>query len=93
MIEAFSALVVAGHPVDRLYSRSSGIVRSPLGHMWNEDLCDFFEVTTGVARLQRLVARFRADDGLALVDGKRRLLLMGRQASSTLWACGSYSSF
>ena len=45
--------------------------------MWDEDLCDFFEVTTGVARLQQLVARFRVDDGQSSLDGKRRLLLMG----------------
>jgi methanogenic corrinoid protein MtbC1 len=77
VVEAFSALVAAGHPVDRLFLDLLAPSAVLLGHMWNEDLCDFFEVTTGVARLQHLVARFRADDGLALLDGKRRLLLMG----------------
>jgi methanogenic corrinoid protein MtbC1 len=77
VIEAFSALVAAGHPVDRLFLDLLAPSAALLGRMWDEDLCDFFEVTTGVARLQQLVARFRADDGQSALDGKRRLLLMG----------------
>ncbi|MCJ2018562.1 cobalamin B12-binding domain-containing protein [Methylobacterium sp. E-065] len=77
VIEAFSALVAAGHPVDRLFLDLLAPSAALLGRMWDEDLCDFVEVTTAVARLQHLVARFRADDGMAVLDGKRRLLLMG----------------
>ncbi|WP_244538927.1 MULTISPECIES: cobalamin B12-binding domain-containing protein [unclassified Methylobacterium] len=77
VIEAFSALVAAGHPVDRLFLDLLAPSAALLGRMWDEDLCDFVEVTTGVARLQRLVARFRAAPGTASRDDRRRLLLMG----------------
>jgi len=77
VIEAFSALVAAGHPVDRLFLDLLAPAAALLGRMWDEDLCDFVEVTTGVARLQRLVARFRAAEGAAPLDDRRRLLLMG----------------
>ncbi len=40
-------------------------------------MCDFVEVTTGVFRLQRLVARFRIDEDAAAPDGQHRVLLMG----------------
>ena len=76
-IEAFSVLVAAGHPVDSLFLDLLAPSAALLGRMWEEDLCDFLEVTTGVARLQRLVARFRVEEGNASFDDRRRLLLMG----------------
>lgn len=77
MVEAFSALVAEGYPVDHLFLDLLAPSAALLGRMWEEDLCDFVEVTTGVARLQRLVARFRVDDEAAPLDGERRVLLMG----------------
>jgi methanogenic corrinoid protein MtbC1 len=76
MIEAFSALVAEAHPVERLFLDLLAPAAALLGRMWDEDLCDFIEVTTGVARLQRLVARFRINGDTIPLDGKRRLLLM-----------------
>jgi len=76
MIQAFSTLVAEGHSVDRLFLDLLAPSAALLGRMWEEDLCDFLEVTTGVARLQQLVARFRVD-GEAIPRGEdRRLLLM-----------------
>ncbi len=57
--------------------RTSSALRRPLGPTLDEELCDFIEVTTGVARLQRLVARFRAEEETVSLDHRRRLLLMG----------------
>ncbi|MDP4006466.1 B12-binding domain-containing protein, partial [Methylobacterium sp. NEAU K] len=76
MVEAFSALVAEGHPVDRLFLDLLAPSAALLGRMWDDDLCDFIEVTTGVARLQCLVSRFRVDGDAVPSDGKRRLLLM-----------------
>ncbi|GJE14974.1 cobalamin B12-binding domain-containing protein [Methylobacterium longum] len=77
MIAAFSALVADGHPVERLFLDLLAPSAALLGRMWDEDLCDFIEVTTGVARLQCLVAQFRVDSATVQLDEKRRLLLMG----------------
>ncbi|MGT2477895.1 cobalamin B12-binding domain-containing protein [Methylobacterium oryzae CBMB20] len=76
MVAAFSALVADGYPVDRLFLDLLAPSAALLGRMWDEDLCDFIEVTTGVARLQHLVARFRVDREAVPLDEKRRLLLM-----------------
>ncbi|MCJ2011490.1 B12-binding domain-containing protein [Methylobacterium sp. J-076] len=77
IIEAFSALLAQGHPLDRLFLDLLAPVAALLGRMWDDDLCDFLEVTTGVARLQHLVTRFRIDDEAFPLNGKRRVLLMG----------------
>ncbi|MGH1571026.1 cobalamin B12-binding domain-containing protein [Methylobacterium sp. P31] len=77
LIEAFSALVAEGHLVERLFLDLLAPSAVLLGRMWDEDLCDFIEVTTGVGRLQRLVAQFRVNGDAVPLDGKRRLLLMG----------------
>lgn len=77
MIQAFSALVAEGYPVDQLFIDLLASSAALLGRMWEEDLCDFVEVTTGVFRLQRLVARFRIDEDAAAPDGQHRVLLMG----------------
>ncbi|MDP4006557.1 B12-binding domain-containing protein, partial [Methylobacterium sp. NEAU K] len=72
----FSALVAEGHPVDRLFLDLLAPSAALLGRMWDDDLCDFIEATTGVARLQCLVSRFRVDGDAVPLDGQRRLLLM-----------------
>ncbi|MGH1588520.1 cobalamin B12-binding domain-containing protein [Methylobacterium phyllosphaerae] len=76
IIEAFTALMAQGHPLDRLFIDLLAPAAALLGRMWDDDLCDFVEVTTGVARLQNLIARFRVDGDAVQHDGKRRLLLM-----------------
>ncbi|MCJ2024388.1 B12-binding domain-containing protein [Methylobacterium sp. J-067] len=77
IVAAFTALMAAGHSTDRLFLDLLAPCAALLGRLWDEDLCDFIEVTTGVARLQRLVARFRLGEGTASPDGRRRLLLLG----------------
>lgn len=76
LVEAFSTLVAEGHPVDQLFLDLLAPSAALLGRMWDEDLCDFNEVTTGVARLQLLLSGFRLEGETAPLDGKRRLLLM-----------------
>jgi methylmalonyl-CoA mutase cobalamin-binding domain/chain len=74
--EAFSVLVAQGYPVDRLFLDLLAPSAALLGRMWEEDLCDFVEVTTGIARLQHLVARFRVDREATPLGRQPRLLLM-----------------
>ena len=77
VLAAFTALMAQGHSVDSLFLDLLAPAAALLGRLWDEDLCDFLEVTAGVACLQGLIARFRIDPETGIGDGTRRLLLMG----------------
>jgi len=47
-----------------------------LGELWQQDLCDFFEVTLGVGRLQMLMNRLELPGTPRRKDGDRRALLI-----------------
>jgi MerR family transcriptional regulator, light-induced transcriptional regulator len=47
-----------------------------LGELWQQDLCDFFEVTLGVGRLQMLMNRLEPPGTARGKDGDRRALLI-----------------
>jgi methanogenic corrinoid protein MtbC1 len=46
-----------------------------LGHMWDQDECDFVDVTLGVGRLQTLLAIFNSTYEIPALSDKRRVLL------------------
>lgn len=46
-----------------------------LGDMWNDDLCDFVDVTLGVARLQKLLASFNNSYLEPELDDRRHVLM------------------
>lgn len=77
LMEAFSALMIRGYAADDLFLDLLAPSAALLGRMWDDDLCDFIEVTAGLAQLQFLLATFRTDGGIAPFDEKRRILLMG----------------
>ncbi|GJE56416.1 cobalamin B12-binding domain-containing protein [Methylobacterium thuringiense] len=74
---AFSALLEKGYSADDLFLDLLAPAAALLGRMWDDDLCDFMEVTAGLAQLQFLLATFRMDGGIAPFNEKRRILLMG----------------
>ncbi len=46
-----------------------------LGQLWDEDECDFIDVTLGVARLQKLLATFNGSHLLPGLDTRRQVLM------------------
>jgi len=46
-----------------------------LGHLWDNDECDFIDVTLGVARLQKLLATFNGSHMLPGLDSRRNVLM------------------
>lgn len=46
-----------------------------LGEMWNNDECDFIDVTLGVARLQKLLAVFNNSHTAPSLDSRRAVLM------------------
>jgi methanogenic corrinoid protein MtbC1 len=47
-----------------------------LGTMWENDECDFIDVTLGVARLQQLLSMFNASHSVPAFTEKRRVCMM-----------------
>jgi methanogenic corrinoid protein MtbC1 len=77
VMNAFTALTAKGYCVDDLFLDLLAPSAALLGRMWDDDLCDFVEVTAGLAQLQFLLATFRSDGGIVPYDRGRRVLLMG----------------
>ena len=75
--DAFMTQMAKGYSAESLFLDLLAPAASLLGRLWDEDLCDFLEVTTGVAHLQVLLSRFRSGATVAKLDDKRHVLLMG----------------
>ena len=94
-IQAFAKLVLApdenvahacidamrssGISVETIYTDLLAPVARYLGEMWNEDLCDFTEVTVGLGRLQQVLRELSPAFGHSntSASGNRVLLLPG----------------
>lgn len=71
----FNKMQARGHSLDSLFENFLAPTARYLGELWRQDLCDFVNVTIGVARLQQLMAMFSAVADLPVADLKRRVLL------------------
>jgi methanogenic corrinoid protein MtbC1 len=71
-------LLAAGCPVTRLYVDLLGPSARALGELWEDDLCDFTDVTVGVGRLQQLLRELSPSFGAEIdhPEGGRRILLL-----------------
>ena len=66
-----------GHSAESMFLELLAPSASLLGRLWDEDLCDFIEVTVGVARLQVLLSQFRSEPRSPEHNEDRSALLMG----------------
>jgi methanogenic corrinoid protein MtbC1 len=67
-----------GVPVDDIYLGLLAPAAAEVGRMWEEDLCDFTDVTVALGRMQRIMRTLSASYGCdigPLADGRRVLLL------------------
>lgn len=77
----------AGLTVEALFLDLLAPVARRLGTMWEEDLCDFTQVTVGLWRLQQIVHEHSAvfvREGPAAAAGRRALLLAATGTQHTL---------
>jgi methanogenic corrinoid protein MtbC1 len=82
-------LRAAGVPVERLYLELLGPAARELGRLWEDDRCDFTDVTVGVGRLQQLLRELSPAFGAEVdhpADGRRILLLPAPGEQHTLGA-------
>ncbi len=63
-----------GLPLDVLYVELLEPAARFLGKMWDDDRCDFLDVTLGVARLQELLANFNDTLGMTAFGDMRRAI-------------------
>lgn len=54
-------LIGQGVPIEAVFEDLLAPVARRLGELWTEDINDFFDVTTGIGRLQHIVRTFGAD--------------------------------
>lgn len=77
-----AALLARGVPLESVFLELLAPTARCLGEMWNEDLCDFTEVTVGLWRLQKVVRElspaFRTEID-PHEDHRRRALLLPAQ--------------
>ena len=73
------AMRSSGISVETIYTDLLAPVARYLGEMWNEDLCDFTEVTVGLGRLQQVLRELSPAFGHSntSASGNRVLLLPG----------------
>jgi len=69
-----SGLIARGLSMEQLFLDLYEPVARRLGHMWDNDECDFVDVTRGMGRLQRLVATMECKFGAPALA--RRSILM-----------------
>ncbi len=63
-----------GLPLDILFLELLEPAARHLGKMWDDDRCDFLDVTLGVARLQELLAVFNDTHGVSVFGDMRRVI-------------------
>lgn len=72
------AIRARGVSIERIYLDLLAPTARYLGHLWNEDLCDFTEVTVGLGRLQQVLRELSPAFGQSVehpARGRRVLLL------------------
>ena len=78
-LEAAAAYVLVlrdrGLSMDALFVELLEPTARRLGEMWDQDECDFIDVTLGVARLQKLLAIFNNSHAIPDLDMRRHVLM------------------
>jgi len=72
----FDQMRVKGHSLDTLFTHLLAPTARHLGELWEEDRCDFIDVSLGVARLQELVCMFGASNEAPVADMRQSAFLV-----------------
>jgi MerR family transcriptional regulator, light-induced transcriptional regulator len=72
----FNKMRGKGYSLDTLFVHFLEPTARYLGELWDQDLCDFVDVTIGVAHLQELLSIFGSGDDIPVRDADHRALLM-----------------
>ncbi len=72
----FEQMRAKGHSLDTLFVHFLAPTARHLGELWEQDLCDFIDVSLGVARLQELLCIFGAPNEAPVADVRQRAFLI-----------------
>lgn len=85
--DAVRSHLAKGYSAESMFLDLLAPAAALLGRLWDEDLCDFVEVTMGVARLQVLLTEFASEPLTTCEDG-RSVLLMGAPGEQHTFGVG-----
>ena len=71
----FMKMRALGHSLDSLFLDLLAPTARRLGELWEEDACDFFDVTLGLARLHEVLRVFGCAEASTSCDRRQRALL------------------
>ena len=72
----FAKIRARGHSIETLFENLLAPTARHLGELWQEDRCDFLDVTVGIGRLQELLDEFGRAEGAERGERERRVLLV-----------------
>ena len=81
----FEKLHAGGRSIEWLCANLLAPTACHLGGLWEQDLCDFVDVTLGLGRLQEILARFGSPADTAVVDERHRALLISTPGEKHLF--------
>lgn len=89
----FDEMREKGYSLDTLFVHFLEPTARHLGELWNQDRCDFIDVTIGVAHMQELLAVFGAKDNIPARDVYHRVLLLTTPTEKHVFGVGMVGSF
>ena len=92
-IAYFDNMRARGHSQDSLFIHLLAPTARHLGEMWEQDQCDFIDVTLGVARLRGLLEKFQTVEDLPLPEQGRRALLISPAGEKHLFGVDMVAQF
>jgi len=81
----FEKLRADGHSFEWLCTHLLAPTARHLGGLWEQDLCDFVDVTLGLGRLQEILARFGAPAETRVLDERHCALLISTPGEKHLF--------
>jgi methanogenic corrinoid protein MtbC1 len=89
----FEKMRAKGHSLETLFVDFLAPTARYLGELWDQDRCDFIDVTLGVARLQNLLSLFGSASDIPVHDIRRRALLISTPAERHLFGVEMVAKF
>jgi methanogenic corrinoid protein MtbC1 len=86
-------MIAKGHSLDTLFVHFLEPTARYLGELWNQDRCDFIDVTIGVSHLQELLAIFGSKAEIPVRDADHRALLITTTGEKHLFGVDMVAQF
>jgi len=89
----FDKMIAKGHSLDTLFVHFLEPTARYLGELWNQDRCDFIDVTIGVSHLQELLSIFGSKAEIPVRDADHRAMLITTPGEKHLFGVDMVARF